>query len=104
MNDFSIKDEEMNLPVKKKVEFFGMIDKVTINGKKIYKERIDFTRKQGVTEVWEFYNKTDLMGGMIHPVHIHGAQFKILSRNGEELPENKQGWKDSFSIKPDESV
>lgn len=104
MNNFSITEEEMNLPVTKKVEFFGMMDKVTINGKKFDAERIDFTQKQGVTEVWEIYNKPDAMGGMIHPVHIHGTQFKIISRNGEDPPENERGWKDSFSVKPDERV
>jgi len=104
MNDFTITEEEMNLPVTKNVEFFGMMDKVTINGKQFDKDRIDFTQELGVTEVWEFYNKPDDMGGMIHPVHIHGTQFKILSRNGEEPPENEQGWKDSFSLEPDETV
>lgn len=104
MNDFSITEEEKNLPVTKKVELFGMMDQVTINGKKFDPERIDFTQEQGVTEVWEIYNKPDEMGGMIHPFHIHGTQFKILSRNGEEPPENERGWKDSISIKPDETV
>src|SRR5690625_7428870 len=33
MNDFSITEEEMNLPVEKNVELFGMMDMVTINGK-----------------------------------------------------------------------
>ncbi|WP_010650466.1 multicopper oxidase family protein [Oceanobacillus massiliensis] len=104
MNDFSITEEEMNLPVTKKVELFGMMDQVTINGKKFDPERIDFTQEQGVTEVWEIYNKPDEMGGMIHPFHIHGAQFKILSRNGEEPPENEQGWKDTISVEADETV
>ena len=104
MNDFSITEEELNLPVTKKVELFGMMDQVTINGKKFDPERIDFTQEQGVTEVWEIYNKPDDMGGMIHPFHIHGTQFKILSRNGEEPPENERGWKDSISIEPDETV
>src|SRR5699024_5868691 len=104
MNDFSITDEEKNLPVTKKVELFGMMDKVTINGKKFDKDRSDFTQKQRDTEVWEFYNKPDKMGGMIHPVHIHGAQFKILSRDGKRPPKNEQGWKDSFPLEPDETV
>ncbi len=104
INDFAISEEEMNLPVTKKVELYGMMDQVTINGKKFDPERIDFTQEQGVTEVWEIYNKPDEMGGMIHPFHIHGAQFKILSRNGEVPPENERGWKDSISIKPDERV
>jgi len=104
LNNFSLTEEEKNLPVTKKVELFGMMDQVVINGKKFDPDRIDFTSEQGVTEVWEIYNKPDMMGGMIHPFHIHGAQYKIISRNGEEPPENEQGWKDSISIEPDETV
>lgn len=104
MNNFSLTEEEMNLPVTKKVELFGMMDQVTINGKKFDPNRIDFTQEQGVTEVWEIYNKPDEMGGMNHPFHIHGTQFKILSRDGKEPAENESGWKDSISIKPDETV
>lgn len=104
LNDFTLTEEEKNLPVTKKVELFGMMDMVEINGKKFDPERIDFTQQQGVTEVWEIYNKPDMMGGMIHPFHVHGAQFKIISRDGEAPPQNERGWKDSFSIKPDETV
>src|SRR5699024_5761017 len=104
MNDFSITEEELNLPVTKKVELFGMMDQVTINGKKFDPERIDFTQEQGVTEVWESYNNPVDKGVMIHPFHIHRTQFNILSRNGEEPPENVRGWKDSISIEPDETV
>ncbi|MCK1998350.1 multicopper oxidase domain-containing protein [Psychrobacillus psychrodurans] len=104
MNNFSLTEEEMNLPVTKKVELFGMMDQVTINGMKFDPNRIDFTQEQGVTEVWEIYNKPDEMGGMNHPFHIHGTQFKILSRDGKEPAENERGWKDSISIKPDETV
>lgn len=104
MNNLLLTEEEIDLPVTKNVELFGMMDQVTINGKKFDPERIDFTQEQGVTEVWEIYNKPDDMGGMIHPFHIHGTQFKIISRNGEEPPENERGWKDSISIEPDERV
>src|SRR5699024_263415 len=86
MNDFSVTEAEKDLPVTREIELFGMMEMVTINGKKFDPERIDFTQEQGVTEVWEIYNKPDMMGGMIHPFHIHGAQFKILSRNGEAPP------------------
>ena len=104
LNDFSITEEEIALPVSKEVEFFGMMDKVTINGKKFDPNRIDFTQEQGETEVWEIYNKPDDMGGMIHPFHIHGAQFKVLSRDGENPSENEQGWKDTISVEPEETV
>lgn len=104
MNDFAVSEEELSMPVSKQVELYGMMEQVEINGKKFDPERIDFTQEQGVTEVWEIYNKPDDMGGMIHPFHIHGAQFKILSRDGEEPPENEQGWKDSIAVHPDETV
>src|SRR5699024_5159997 len=104
LNDFSITEEEMDLPVTKKVELYGMMDKVTINGKKFDPERIDFTQEQGETEAWEIYNKPDKMGGMTHPFHIHRAQFKVLSRDGKKPPENEQGWKDTISVEPDETV
>lgn len=104
MNDFAVSEEELSMPVSKQVELYGMMDQVEINGKKFDPERIDFTQEQGVTEVWEIYNKPDMMGGMIHPFHIHGAQFKILSRDGEEPPENERGWKDSIAVHPDETV
>lgn len=104
LNNFTLTSEEKNLPVTKKIELFGMMEMVTINGKKFDPERIDFTQEQGVTEVWEIYNKKDMMGGMIHPFHIHGTQFKIISRDGEEPSKNEQGWKDTISVHPGERV
>lgn len=104
LNDFTVTEEEKNLPVSKKIELFGMMDMVTINGEKYDPDRMDFTQQQGVTEVWEIYNKPDMMGGMIHPFHVHGTQFKILSRNGEAPSESEQGWKDSIAVDPDETV
>lgn len=93
-------EEERNLPVTKKLELFGMMDMVTINGKKFDMDRMDMTQKAGVTEVWEITNKPDPMGGMIHPFHIHGTQFKVLSVNGEEPADNLKGWKDTIAIEP----
>nr|WP_081242973.1 multicopper oxidase domain-containing protein [Sporosarcina sp. P33] len=104
LNDFSVTDEEKNMPVTKHIELFGMMNHVEINGKKFDPNRIDFTQQQGVTEVWEIYNKKDMMGGMIHPFHIHGAQFKVISRDGAEPAENERGWKDSIAVHPGEKV
>ncbi|HSI67832.1 MAG TPA: multicopper oxidase domain-containing protein [Planococcus sp. (in: firmicutes)] len=97
-------EQEKTMPVSKEIELFGMADMVTINGNKFDMDRIDFRQKQGVTEVWEVYNRPDMMGGMIHPFHIHGTQFKIISRDGEEVEPNEQGLKDSVLIEPDERV
>lgn len=103
LNSFAVTEEERNLPVTKKLELFGMMDMVTINGKKFDMDRIDMTQKAGVTEVWEITNKPDPMGGMIHPFHIHGTQFKVLSVNGEEPAENLKGWKDTIALEPDDN-
>ncbi len=97
-------EQETEMPVSKEIELFGMADMVTINGKKFDMDRIDFRQEQGVTEVWEVYNKPDMMGGMIHPFHIHGTQFKIISRDGEEVEPNEQGLKDSVLVEPGERV
>lgn len=99
-----LSEEEKSLPVSKEIELFGMMDKVTINGKKFDPNRIDFRQEKGVSEVWEIYNKPDMMGGMIHPFHIHGTQFKIISRDGKEPEPHERGWKDSVLIEPDERV
>ncbi|WP_068672919.1 multicopper oxidase domain-containing protein [Oceanobacillus sp. Castelsardo] len=103
-NTTFLTEEEKSLPVTKEIELFGMMDKVTINGKKFDPDRIDLRQKKGVPEVWEVYNKPDEMGGMIHPFHIHGTQFKIISRDGREPAPNEQGLKDNVLIEPGERV
>jgi len=94
----TINDEVLKKPVSKEITLEGMGRHVSINGKKFDKDRIDLTQKQGETEVWEVYNKPDMMGGMIHPFHIHGTQFKVISINGKKPPKNLQGYKDTLSL------
>jgi len=104
LNSFAVTEEEESLPVTKRLELFGMMDMVTINGKKFDKDRIDMTQKVGETEVWELTNKPDPMGGMIHPFHIHGTQFKVVSVNGKEPDEHLKGWKDTIALEPGDNV
>ncbi|EMF47868.1 Multicopper oxidase [Planococcus halocryophilus Or1] len=99
-----LSQEEKEMPVEKNIELFGMMDMVTINGKKFDADRIDLRQEQGVTEVWEVYNKRDMMGGMIHPFHIHGTQFKVISRDGKKVDPDEQGLKDSVLVNPGERV
>lgn len=76
--------------------------KHTINNKLYDMERIDETINFGDIEIWDFVNK-DL--DMMHPIHIHGLQFQILSRSSStELPEQEKGWKDTFLINGGETV
>lgn len=104
LNTFAVTEEERNLAVTKRLELFGMMDMVTINGKKFDMNRIDMTQKVGETEVWELTNKPDPMGGMIHPFHIHGTQFKVISVNGKDPDDNLKGWKDTVALEPGDRV
>jgi blue copper oxidase len=54
-------------------------------------DRIDLTAKLGTAEIWEID-----AGGMpmAHPFHIHGATFRILSKNGGKPGAHEAGWKD----------
>jgi FtsP/CotA-like multicopper oxidase with cupredoxin domain len=62
-----------------------------INGRSFAMDRIDVTARLGTAEIWEIS-----AGGMpmAHPFHVHGARFRILSRNGRNPPAHEAGWKD----------
>ncbi|HFU4487933.1 TPA: multicopper oxidase domain-containing protein [Streptococcus suis] len=77
---------------------------VAIDGKQVDMDRIDLRAKVGEKEVWEIKNTRDMMGGMIHPFHLHGVQFKVIIRNGNAPPANEQGWKDTIALYPGDSV
>src|SRR5699024_9312849 len=90
--------------VSKELVLFGHGHHVTIDGKKFDKDRIDLTQKKGDTEIWEVYNEPDMMGGMIHPFHIHGTQFQVISINDEEPDATLKGFKDTESVAPGDRV
>jgi len=74
--------------------------------------------KLNTTEVWEFVNDANMgmmgMGGLPHPIHIHGLQFQVLQR--KVASQNKvtwqslgaglvdEGWKDTVLVMPGERV
>jgi FtsP/CotA-like multicopper oxidase with cupredoxin domain len=62
-----------------------------INGRAFAMDRIDVTAKLGTAEIWEI-----AAGGMpmAHPFHVHGASFRILSKNGGKPAAHESGWKD----------
>ena len=62
-----------------------------INGRSFAMDRIDVTAKLGSAEIWEIS-----AGGMpmAHPFHVHGASFRILSKNGGKPATHESGWKD----------
>ncbi|WP_376709422.1 multicopper oxidase CueO [Pseudochrobactrum lubricantis] len=55
--------------------------------------RVDVEAKLGSMEIWKL--KSVEMG---HPFHIHGANFRVLSKNGQAAPDYQQGWKDTVLV------
>lgn len=64
----------------------------------------------GSTHVWELANLPNPMGmAMAHPIHLHGRQFRVLSRSGgpdNALRDgiNDDGWLDTVVVLPGETV
>ncbi|MFY8331042.1 multicopper oxidase family protein [Vagococcus carniphilus] len=97
------KNDTQKLP-RQTIDLKGMSHMVNINGEIFDMNKINMTKKLNSKEVWEVNNISNMMGGMIHPFHVHGVQFRVLSRNGEEPPLNESGWKDTILVNPDEQV
>lgn len=73
----------------------------TINGKVFDMMRVDEQMPAHATELWEFKSLDD---GAIHPMHIHGMQFQVVSRSSGPLNPNDLGWKDTVLVFPMETV
>ncbi|MGE3957678.1 MAG: multicopper oxidase family protein [Vicinamibacterales bacterium] len=64
----------------------------------------------GSTQIWEFVNQPNPMGmAMAHPIHLHGRQFRVLSRNGADANPLREGihdrgWTDTVLVLPGETV
>lgn len=70
------------------------------NGNKINGVAFDMTKpmfdvKLDSMEKWTISGEGD---SMLHPFHIHGTQFRILSENGKPPAPHRQGWKDMVSV------
>ena len=54
------------------------------------------TVKAGSTQVWEIANQPNPMGmAMAHPIHVHGTQFRVLSRTGGSANALREGIHDA---------
>ncbi|MEG1466827.1 MAG: multicopper oxidase CueO [Hafnia sp.] len=54
-----------------------------------------FDVKRGTYEKWIISGEGDMM---LHPFHIHGTQFRILSENGKPPAAHRSGWKDTVRV------
>lgn len=71
-----------------------------INGQVFALDRIDEEVPFGELEIWRVESKDSVS---IHPMHLHGAQFRVVSRSGLALPSDR-GWKDTVLVFPNETV
>lgn len=69
----------------------------SINGKPFDINVIDLKVNKGELEHWVISQGKDMM---IHPFHIHGCRFQVLSVNGEQPEPHLMGWKDTVTIFP----
>jgi blue copper oxidase len=66
---------------------------MAINGRPFDMERVDVTIKRGDTEIWQVEPEM-----LVHPFHIHGVQFRLLSIDGRKPAAHLQGWKDTVLV------
>ncbi|MFA6901766.1 MAG: multicopper oxidase domain-containing protein [Gallionellaceae bacterium] len=89
-----------------------------LNGRVFEMEEVadDEIVKLGTTEIWQFINEATMgmMGGMPHPMHVHGVQFRVVERlvhpaasaAWHSLSDGfvNEGWKDVVLVMPGERV
>ncbi len=73
-----------------------------INGRSFDMNRTDLTTVQGQIEHWDILNNTS----MDHPIHIHGTQFQLVSReaSGVMTPASHLAWLDTVNVPPRQSA
>lgn len=73
--------------------FCGDAGAMAINGQPMKMDRIDEEVRKGDTEIWRIS-----VDDQLHPFHIHGCSFRILSQNGGSPPSYAAGWKDMVHV------
>ncbi len=108
--DDSVLPDTLFTPVDPEVDPSLPVRKVTMdggdmmNGKKFSMKRIDMKQKVGQAEYWDVTNTNDKKWGMIHPFHVHGGHFLVVSRNGKAPYPNEHGYKETIPVGPGETV
>ena len=77
----------------------------TINGKRFDPDRADAKINLEEIELWRFRNETAFrLFGRPHPIHVHGAHFQVVERNGKQPLAHERGWKDTAALDPGEEL
>lgn len=72
----------------------------TINDQAFNMTKPLFQVSKSQYEIWQISGKGDMM---LHPFHVHGTQFRILSENGQPPLLHRSGWKDTVRVEGDVS-
>jgi suppressor of ftsI len=74
----------------------GGMSRFLINGRSFDMNRVDLATVQGRIELWDIVNNTS----MDHPIHIHGTQFQLVSREaaGVVTPAPYLAWIDTINV------
>jgi spore coat protein A, manganese oxidase len=78
----------------------GFVRHWTINGKTFDPARSDAFPVLGTTETWEIVNNS----GVAHVIHMHSTDWYLLARNGAPPPPWERCLKESFLIRPHETI
>ncbi|WP_027712201.1 multicopper oxidase CueO [Dickeya chrysanthemi] len=93
MNHGAMNHGAMNSPTGQTA--LDMMSANRINGAAFQMGQPMFEVKRGDLEVWSISGQGDMM---LHPFHIHGTRFRILSENGKPPAAHRQGWKDIVHV------
>ncbi|TYL44660.1 multicopper oxidase CueO [Dickeya sp. ws52] len=93
MNHSAMNHGAMNSPTGQAA--LDMMSANRINGAAFQMGQPMFEVKRGELEVWSISGQGDMM---LHPFHIHGTRFRILSENGKPPAAHRQGWKDIVHV------
>ncbi len=85
----------MNHGAMKAAPTFDFSHANTINGKAFSMTEPAFDAKLGQYEKWTVSGEGDMM---LHPFHVHGTQFRILTENGQPPAPHRRGWKDTVRV------
>jgi blue copper oxidase len=66
-----------------------------VNGRPFSLDRIDFGAARDQSLRWRIAEGSDRM---LHPVHVHGCQYRIISTDGKPPETYRAGWKDTAPV------
>ncbi|ADY84660.1 Cell division protein SufI [Lactobacillus delbrueckii subsp. bulgaricus 2038] len=102
-NIFTPDDPAVNSEVP--VRHVTMDDNDKINGLRFSMERIDMKQTLNSVEYWDVTNTNNSASRMLHPFHIHGTHFLVVSRNGQKPNPNEINvYMDTIEVGPGETV